>query len=101
MYKYTDKCREISGFGGEYEAVCKAMVIAGLEWLDNHPEAKPNEWKTIFDEKEDLRAICQVMNDKANEMKFGATGAMMGTCLSHVRFVSKQGWESYIAQMEM
>ena len=38
-YVYTDNMSEISGFGGGYEAACRAMVVAGLEHLDANPQA--------------------------------------------------------------
>jgi hypothetical protein len=39
--QFTDDMREISGFGGGYEQQCRAMVLAGLDWLDAHPDADP------------------------------------------------------------
>jgi len=42
MYKYTEKCREISGMGGGYEDACRKMVIAGMLWFDEHPEQSHN-----------------------------------------------------------
>lgn len=40
-YEYTEGMGEISGFGGDYEQQCRAMVIAGVEWFDEHPDANP------------------------------------------------------------
>ena len=33
-YEFTPMMGEISGFGGSYEAGCRAMLKAAVEWLD-------------------------------------------------------------------
>ena len=40
-YTFTPDMNEISGFGGDYEACCRRMLSAALEWLDAHPKDKP------------------------------------------------------------
>ena len=38
--QWKESMGEISGFGGGYEAVCRALVLAGLAWVDENPEAQ-------------------------------------------------------------
>ncbi len=101
-YRYTEGMSEISGFGDGYEATCRAMVIAGLEWMDDNPEAKPEykEYKDIYgityDENEDAKKLQQAMLEASNN---DCTGAMMQASLWHVMFANKNGWEKYTEQM--
>lgn len=101
-YQYTDKCREISGFGGEYEDTCRKMVIQGIEWLTSHSETNPafrslkNVIGLCFSENEDGEALHTAMTAGFE----GLTGAMVHTCTNHVLAANKIGWEKYIEEME-
>lgn len=100
---------EISGFGGNYEAGCRAMVLAGVEWLATHPDAKPS-WSNPrgligvdLDENDDCKAMEEAMlaapltidgkNTTVNE--YGATGAMMQFSKRHVMRAHRVGWDAY------
>lgn len=37
-FEWTDEMREISGFGGGYEKVCRTMVSQGCKFWSEHPE---------------------------------------------------------------
>jgi hypothetical protein len=49
-YQYNDDMDEISGFGGGYEATCRAMVVAALEWADTKSNVNPvwSQYSNIF-----------------------------------------------------
>lgn len=102
-YEYTDKCDEISGFGGGYEEACRKMVIAGVEWFDINKEANPkfhgfkNIYGLIIEDNEEAEKLTKHMNESINGE---ATGAMMQSCLNHVKYVKHHGWEKYIQEME-
>lgn len=102
-YQYTEKCREISGFGGTYEEGCRKMVVAGMEWMDNNKEANP-QFSTVKDiyglihsEDEEAKQLTKHMNKAANNE---ATGGMMECCVNHVRYAHQNGWDKYIEVME-
>jgi hypothetical protein len=103
MYNYTEKCREISGFGGGYEDACRKMVIAGMEWLDAHKEANPTfeQFKNIYGlttgENEDMKKMQDAMNAVVDD---GCSGAMMQASTNHVLYAYKNGWDKYISEME-
>jgi hypothetical protein len=103
MYKYTETCREISGFGGGYEDACRNMVIAGMEWLDSHKDANPtfDQFQNIYglttNENADMESMQSAMNKVIDD---GASGAMMQASTSHVLYALKNGWEKYIEEME-
>jgi hypothetical protein len=103
-YSYTKFCNEISGFGGGYENACRQMVIAGMEWLDDHPEADPkySEFKNVFglttNENDDCKNLQKAMNEAIDNE---ASGAMMQACLSHILYARDKGWENYIKKMEL
>jgi len=102
-YQYTDKCREISGFGGGYEEACRKMVITGMEWLDENKEANPtfqqfeNVYGLTANENDDMLAMQNAMNAAIDN---DASGAMMQASTNHVLFAHKNGWEKYISEME-
>lgn len=103
MSKYTYKNieREISGFGGGYEKSCRNMVIAGMEWLDAHPEAKPtfkqyaNVYGITAEENNDMEAMQAAMLRVCDD----CTGAMMQACTNHVLKAREVGWEEYTRLM--
>jgi len=101
-YVYTDEMDEISGFGGGYEATCRAMVRAGLLWLDNNIAANlsfkqyENIYGLTFDESDDCKAMQEVMIEASGN---DCTGAMMQATLNHIMFIYKNGWDKYKEEM--
>jgi len=101
--KYTWKpgMGEISGFGGSYEEACRAMVRAGLLWLDNHPEANPkfkaspNIYGIILEDNEDAEALSKAICSATDD----ATGAMVQATVGICLWVRKNGWERYVEEM--
>lgn len=97
-YIFTDDMGEISGFGGGYEKECRDMVVRGLEWLDEHPEAdlKFSEYKNIYgiinEETEDAKALVKAMLGGET----GHTGAMVQATVGHVMWIRKNGWDTYV-----
>lgn len=115
-YEYTPDMREISGFGGGYEGCCRAMVIAGLEWLDEHPGADPQFTRfsqiygVINEENEDARSLTRAMlaakwtDDDGNATtvgEYGATGAMHQATVGHVLHIRQAGWSTYVQGMRL
>jgi hypothetical protein len=102
---YTDDMDEISGFGGGYETACRAMVLAGLQWLDEHPGADPH-FKTCesiygvcLDDNNDAKDLTKAMITAA-EPGGGATGAMHQATVSHVLWIMANGWDKYVVEMK-
>jgi hypothetical protein len=99
-YAFSDDMGEISGFGGSYEDACRRMVVAGLEWLDAHPESAPkfSEYKNVFgvinEEGEDAKALMTAMVAPAPD----CTGAMVHACVHHLLYIRKNGWAAYVEQ---
>lgn len=102
-YQYTEKCREISGFGGSYEKACRDMVSVGMTWLEEHKGANPTfkQFENIFGitagENEDMEAMQKVMNEAVGN---GCSGAMLQATTNHVLYAYKNGWDKYIEEME-
>jgi hypothetical protein len=102
-YQYTEKCIEVSGFGGGYEDACRKMVQTGMEWLDKHKEANPtfDQFKNVYglttNENDDMKDMQSAMNEAISN---GASGAMMQVSTNHVLYAHKNGWEKYISEME-
>lgn len=102
MYEYTDEMREISGLGGGYEATCRAMVVAGCEWCDDHPDADPQFkgyegiYGIITEENDDAKAL----SDAIVAVTDGdCTGAMRQASVTHVMAVRRLGWDKYVEEM--
>lgn len=102
MYEYEKGMSEISGMGGSYEDVCRRMVKAGMEWLDEHPEANP-----AYIEHEGIYGIISEDNEDAKDL-FKAvaaavddcTGAMRQTTIHHIVYIHNVGWDAYVKEMQ-
>ncbi len=103
IYDFTPTMGEISGFGGGYEACCRAMLKAGLLWWDAHPDADPKFhgyegiYGIISEDNDDAKALSKAVIDGANDT--GATVAMHQAVISSIFFIRKRGWEAYVAEM--
>ena|SRR5688572_22562404 len=101
-YLYAKNAKEISGFGGGYEDCCRKMVVAGMEWLEKHPNADLSykEYENIYgitaDESNDIKLLQKHMNGAINNK---SSGAMMQACLGHIMFAHKNGWDKYMEEM--
>jgi len=103
-YEWTEDMAELSGFGGDYERSCRAMVKAGLEWWDLHPKAEPR-FKgrrgangLINEDNHDAQSLTAVMMDAAQGFG-GPTGVMLSACLGAVFRVRQNGWEAYADEL--
>ena len=103
QYQFNDNMDEISGFGGEYEATCRKMLTAALEWLDVHPDANPqfSGFKGIYgvikDDNGDGEALSNAAIAGAGE--FGPTGAMHQAVISAALWIKTNGWNAYVKAM--
>ncbi len=107
MYEFTKDMDEISGFGGGYEAMCRAMVKAGCEWFD--ARATQDETTPVFEEYENIIGIITEKNPEAKALTDamaaaarplgGATGASMQACVHHVLSIRRMGWPAYVEKM--
>lgn len=112
-YNFTPEMGEISGFGGSYEAGCRAMLKAGCKWLDEHPKADPrfhsytNLYGIITEDNEDAKALtkavmdAEVIMDDGKKERAGAeaTGAMHQAVISAILYIKRAGWPAYAKAM--
>ncbi len=102
MYEFTPEMGEISGFGGGYEETCRAMLKAGLEWLDANPKADPqfhgykNVYGIISEDNADAKALSKAAVAAADD---DCTGAMHQAVITSVFWIRKNGWEKYVEVM--
>ena len=100
-YEYTEDMDEISGFGGAYEAACRQMVLAGVKWLKEHPEASPqfHGWKgvagVIAEDNDDANSLSKAIVEVVPD----CSGAMYGSAVSHALYIHANGWDKYAALM--
>lgn len=102
-YEWQPGMGEISGFGGSYEQTCRNMLFAGLQWMDEHPDADPqfNGFKGVFGLINESNADAEALEKailKAPDAD-GCTGAMYHAVVSHVLFIKANGWEKYVSEM--
>lgn len=101
-YKYTPDMKEISGFGGGYEATCREMVIAGLEWLDNNPQAKPefSGYEGVFgivkEDNNDAKLLTEAVVKAGGD---DITGAMHHGSIRTILWIKQFGWPAYVKKM--
>ena len=107
--KWTDDMGEISGFGGSYEAGCRAMVLAGVEWLQAHPDAElrlkgyAGIYGIVLAESPDTKDLEAAVMDARVMMDGGrvvrvreeCTGAMHHATMSHLMFIASHAWHGY------
>ena len=101
-YKWTKEMGEISGFGGSYERGCRAMVIAGLEYWDSHPDLNPRfkGYKNVYGILSDDNEDAKMLEDKMMEVVDNdCTGAMHQASVSAVLYIKKNGWDKYVREM--
>lgn len=102
IYEFTEIMREISGFGGGYEAACRAMLKAGLEWGDKNPNADPkfhgfkNIYGIIQKDNEDAKALRKVVVRASGD---DCSGAMHQAVISSILWIRKNGWDRYVEEM--
>lgn len=100
--EWTDDMGEISGFGGGYEATCRAMAFAGMDWLDAHPEADPqfmgskNLFGIIIEDNDDAKALTKAIIDASGG---DCTGAMHQATVGHALAYKRLGWDEYCRQL--
>jgi hypothetical protein len=99
-YQFTEDMNEISGFGGGYEAGCRAMIVAGMEWFDLNPTATPKYkgYKEVFgicmEDNTDAKALSAAMIKACHD----CTGAMHHCCVMHVFKAREMGWGAYCTE---
>lgn len=112
--KWSEDMGEISGFGGGYEAVCRAMTLAGIEWIDAHPGAEPHFhgyegiYGVLLEDNADAKALVEHMMDAPvildgkllqEHARDDCTGAMHQASCGHVMAYKRLGWDEYRRQL--
>lgn len=93
--------REISGLGGRYEKECRNMLIAGLRWLDENPNANPvfkghqNIYGVINEENEDAEKLSNIVVQECQD----CSGAAHQAVIMSVLWIKKNGIEKYLEEM--
>lgn len=116
--EWTPEMGEISGFGGSYEAGCRAMVKAGVEYweerdaahargegdkFDPHYRGYEGVFGLIDTNNGDAEKLDQVMMDATipssdggtQRVGDGATGAMHQAAVNHILAFRRLGAEEY------
>ena len=101
-FEWDDSMREISGFGGGYEKICRTMVSQGCAWWSKHPECEPS-----VSSFEGITGVATTENVDAKNLEIAmmegiddCTGAMHQYCLHHIFYWKKLGsWEVYKKEM--
>lgn len=98
-YVHTPDMGEISGFGGEYEALCQDMLHASVSWLLANPDKTPI-WQTY----RGVYGLVSPHNEAAKELEAAilaadteqvSTGAMLQAVVERCLYIKKHGWEAY------
>ncbi len=112
--EWSDDMGEISGFGGGYEAVCRAMTLAGIAWIDEHPDCDlqykgfKNVYGIVMEDSPDCKEFEKAMMDapvmldgKQLQKRVGddCTGAMHHAAVSHCLAYKRLGWDEYRKQL--
>lgn len=82
-YPWREGMGQISGFGGGYEEACRTMLYAGLAKL----------WDLAWEWNE------KAIDAALIAVEPGCSGAMHGAVMGACRFIQRNGWEKYAAEM--
>lgn len=112
IYEFTKKCCCITPIGEKdkgYDLRCQTMIIAGMEWLSKHPEAKimyaeaETECKCgkcggeMFGVSLDTIMMQKAM---ANSVYGDFDIIMLKASTRHVLRAKEIGWNDYIKELE-
>jgi len=95
------KTIDISGFGGGYEATCQAMLIAGMEWLKEHPSFTFEGYKAyrnitgivVPPETQLAKELDDILLKAARD---DMTGAQHQAVISHLAYIQAHGHEQWL-----
>jgi len=102
IYEFTESMGEISGFGGGYEAACRAMLKAGLKWFDSNPNANPqfHGYKGIYgiihEDNDDAKTLSKAVVAGSGD---DCTGAMHQAVVISILWIHENGWDAYVKEM--
>lgn len=91
--------REISGFGGYYEASCRRMARHGVEWLrENKGQIPPCDktCKEYYGGKAFQDWYFGPFEHAVASACEDCTGAMVGAASNHAYYIFSHGWETYV-----
>lgn len=104
--EWTPEMGEISGFGGGYEDMCRRMLFAALDWLDEHPDANPQfhgykgVYGVISEDNDDAKALSKAaVAPSLEDGSGGATGAMHQAVITSALWIRGNGWDAYVEAM--
>jgi hypothetical protein len=115
--EWTPDMGEISGFGGSYEDGCRAMVKAGVEYIENSTDpivigarlavrgTQGGDAFFSFDNKALTSAMLAAPIAIGQEGRmttvgeYGPTGAMVGASLGHIAAFFRLGAEEYCREL--
>ncbi len=94
-YIFTPEMDEITGFGGVYEETARAMLMEGLRWMDEHPEAKLTYEKgKITNGSTEHAQLVDAVVAKGNTIG-GATSLLLEMVLELLYYIKAEGWEAF------
>ena len=98
-FPWLPEMGEISGFGGGYEETCRNMLYGALAYLDEHCTTQEEKINAVAKLVDDLRDRNYKNNgiEKAimKACENDCTGAMHNAAVSHLMFLTKNGYEKY------
>jgi len=99
-WPWKEGMSQLSGFGGGYEEACQKMLRAGLQWLEENPEADP-----LVTHNPQIYDIVNEENQAAKDLSAAVmaaipdcSGAMHQAAMSHCLYIKKNGWENYVEE---
>lgn len=99
------KTIDISGMGEGYEATCQSMLIAGIQWLNKHPDFTSEGYKTYKNvtgimlppETQLAKELDDVLlKASQNDM----TCAQHQAVISHLAYIKAHGYEQWLKDAE-
>jgi len=112
-FAFTEKMNEVSGYGGDYESMCRAGVCSGAQWFVEHGRTIPQFGASLYESGriialdaageallKAIEAALFTREDGTREaLREHLTPEMLQRILHHVLFIMHRGWNEYVEKM--
>lgn len=87
-----------------FEECVRKMIIAGMEWLEAHPQSAPRFGRVIGADVEAMTstnaAAATLQVEMLKAAPKGSTADMMKTAVNNVRAAKILGWDRYLEHLQ-
>lgn|SRR6185503_5283203 len=94
--------KDHSSMGADYETAMRRMLIAGIDYINQHPDCVPvfKEYNHIFGHIDDLNSDAQKLYNVVLAAEPNCSSAQMQEIMGYLTYIVQLGWEKFVEMME-